>query len=131
MAFAEYTKVPVDKTRSDIEQMMTKAGATHFASFLEPGKAMIGFRLKDRNIRFDLPLPAKISDQQRRSKWRALMLVIKAKVESFESGIETFEEAFLAHIVVGGTGGRTVYEEIKEPLALGYEGKDVPLLPAR
>lgn len=131
MAFAEYTKVPIDKTRADIERMMVKAGATHFASFLEPGKAMIGFRLKDRNIRFDLPLPAKLSDQQRRSKWRALMLVIKAKVESFESWIETFEEAFLAHIVVGGTGGRTVYEEIKEPLALGYEGKDVPLLPAR
>lgn len=129
MVYAVGTKVSIDKTRMEIETTVAKAGATHYGTFSEPGSAMIAFRLKDRNIRFNLPIPAKMNDQAKRSRWRAMLLVIRAKLESVESGIETVEEAFLANIVVGGTGGRTVYEEIKAPIALTYEGKNVPLLP--
>lgn len=128
MAFAQRTKVPIAKTRIEIEDLVTRAGATHFATFNEPEQAMIAFRMKDRNIRFKLPLPKKLNDQAQRSRWRALLLVIKAKLESVEGGIETLEEAFLAHIVT--PGGRTVMEQIKEPLALQYSGQNVPLLPA-
>lgn len=129
MAFAAATKVPIDKTRLEIERTMTRYGATHFATFNEPERAMIAFRIKDRNIRFTLALPAKMSDQVRRSRWRALLLVIKAKLESVDSAIETLEEAFLPHIVM--PSGQTVYEEIKSPIALGYENNsNVPLLPA-
>jgi hypothetical protein len=41
-------------------------------------------------------------------------------LESVESGVETFEEAFLANVVT--PGGGTVYERLQEPLALEYQG---------
>lgn len=128
MAYAAKTKVLPTKTRLEIESLVTKAGATHFGVMNEPDKAFIVFRLKDRNIRFTLPVNPQWAEQQVRSRWRALLLVIKAKLESVESGIETLEEAFLAHVVM--PGGETVYEQIKNPVALNYQGQHVPLLPA-
>ena len=63
-----------------------------------------------RRIRFDLPMnkaPAgdtKADENRRvkyaRARWRALGLCIKAKLESIASGIETLDEAFLAHVVL-------------------------------
>jgi len=48
-----------------------------------------------------------------------MLLVIKAKFESVESGVETFEQAFLANVV---TSSRlTVYERIAEDLAVEYQ----------
>lgn len=41
-----------------------------------------------------------------RQRWRALALVIKAKLEAVASGITEFEQEFLAHIVL--PDGRTV-----------------------
>jgi hypothetical protein len=45
-------------------------------------------------------------EQACRRRWRALALVIKAKLEAAEAGITEFEAAFLAHIVLpdGETG---------------------------
>lgn len=54
---------------------------------------------------------------------------IKAKLESIESGIETFEDAFLAHIMM--PDGATVGEHAKPMIARSYEsGTMQPLLPA-
>lgn len=104
----------------------------------------IMFTLGDRQMKFTVPLVmtydgperggnGRVIDQQawleqrNRQKGRALMLVIKAKLESVESGVETFEQAFLANIVT--LGGQTVYERIREPLRLEYsEGKVQPLM---
>ncbi len=53
--------------------------------------------------------------------------MIKAKLESVESKIETLEEAFLPQTVM--PGGDTVYEQLKEPLRLRYEqNSNIPLL---
>ena len=41
-------------------------------------------------------------ERAERQRWRALLLVLKAKLESVESNIETFENAFLAQIVMPG-----------------------------
>ena len=40
-----------------------------------------------------------------------LLLAIKSKFEVVDTGIETFDEAFLANIV--SAGGQTVYEKIQ------------------
>jgi hypothetical protein len=127
MAFAAYTKVPVEKTRMEIEKLVVGRGARSFATFLESSRGMIAFQLAERNIRFVVPIPPKMKDQEIRSRWRALFLVIKAKLEGIDAGIETIEEAFLAHVVT--PTGRTVMEEIREPLKLQYSGQQVPLLP--
>jgi hypothetical protein len=72
---------------------------------------MVQFRLgkpeKSWVIRFILPLPHE-NPQDQRQRWRALSLVIKAKLESVESGIATIEQEFLANIVT--PGGQTMAE---------------------
>ena len=76
--------------------------------------------------------PAQIEqvwEQECRARWRALLLVIKAKLEAVESGITTFETEFLPCTVL--PGGATVAEEIaprvREMLSTG---SSMPLLPA-
>jgi hypothetical protein len=41
-------------------------------------------------------------EQKQREKWRQLLLVLKAKFTALEEGVETFEQTFLAHVVLGG-----------------------------
>jgi metal-dependent HD superfamily phosphatase/phosphodiesterase len=100
--YASRTSVRVESSRGQIEALAHKAGATSFASGFDTlsGRARIEFEVKNRRVRFELTIKPAASDQFRRSRWRALYLVIKAKLESYESGIETFDEAFLAHVVM-------------------------------
>ena len=130
--FAETTKVPVDRTKAEIEQALKRYGADQFISGWEHGRAMLGFRAQNRMIRFELVLPApdprrqtKI-DQQTRQRWRALLLVIKAKLEAVESNISTFETEFLAHIVL--PNNQTVGQALAPQLAQMYQTKKMPPL---
>lgn len=131
MSFAEKTKVPVEQSRTEIERTLQRYGATRFAYFTETGKAIVVFEAKDRRLRFDLPVPAGEGEKDKQScrqKWRALLLCIKAKLESVTSGIETFEEAFLAHVVM--PDGLTVLQHTHERIQIAYKGGEMtPLLP--
>ncbi|MFP2927852.1 hypothetical protein ACLESO_22180 [Pyxidicoccus sp. 3LG] len=61
--------------------------------------------------------------------WRSLYATLKAKFISLDGKIETFEQAFLAHVVT--PGGRTVGEHVLPALAESYRtGKVQPLLPS-
>src|SRR6476661_5485114 len=51
---------------------------------------------------------------------RALLLVIKAKLEAITAGIATVDEEFLAYIVIPGTTS-TVSERVGRELARAYE----------
>lgn len=151
--FAENTTVPVEKSRAEIEQLIIRYGATHTAFMSAPGRAIICFEAKERRIMFELPLPNRddnefayrkfyngkkrntpeqVSDaweQACRQKWRALALVIKAKLEAVASGITTFEDEFMAHIVM--PDGQTVSTHIKPRIKAAYESNTMqPLLPA-
>jgi hypothetical protein len=131
MTFASKTKVSVDQTRSEIEKTLGRYGADRFAYFKEQGMAIIVFEANERRIRFNLPLPEGTDDkslQEERSKWRSLLLCIKAKLESVESKIETFEDAFLAHVVM--PDGKSVSDHIKPRIAEAYQGnKMLALMP--
>lgn len=148
--FAENTEVSVEKSRAEIERLIVRYGATSTAFMNAPGRAMIAFEANGRRIVFELPLPA-IGDEQFlkdgrgaergpekrylvweracRQKWRALALVIKAKLEAVQSGITTFEDEFLAHIMM--PDGLTVGKHVKPMVAAWYaSGQMRPLLPA-
>ena len=135
--FAENTSVPVERSRAEIERLIIRYGATSTAFMSAPGRAMILFEAKARRVVFELPLPdinekrfqrdgrgslrtpAKRHDaweQACRQRWRALALVIKAKLEAVESEITTFEDEFLAHIMMpdGQTVGAHVKPKIEE-----------------
>lgn len=132
MAYAQDTSVSVEKTRAEIESLLSRSGATRFAYMTEEQRALIGFTLNNRSIKFVLPLPDRKEkrfwqtparrrqrteaeaykdwEQACRSRWRALYLCIKAKLEACAIGITTFDEEFLAHFVL--SNGRTVGESI-------------------
>jgi hypothetical protein len=132
VTYASRTKVPVERTKTEIEQLLARYGADRFAYFTESGKAIIVFEVQNRRVRFDLPFEkdgqSESAQRHRRERWRALLLCVKAKLESVASDIETFEEAFLAHVVM--PDGQTVYQHTApriEQIAKGGELR--PLLP--
>lgn len=129
--FAVDTKVPVQQTRAEIEAALTRFGATSFAYAMREKAATIMFEHQERRIRFDLPLPADTTEAKtakiHRERWRALFLSIKAKLVSVDTDIETFEEAFLAHVVLAD--GSTVGQMARPAIEQQYKtGKMVPLL---
>lgn len=148
--FAEGTEVSVEKSRVEIEQLIVRYGATSTAFMNAPGRSLIMFEAQNRRIVFELPLPdiseerfdrdgrnsirtpdkrLQAWEQACRQRWRALALVIKAKLEAVESGITTFEDEFLAHIMM--PDGRTVGSHVKPTIANWYlSGTMQPLLPA-
>ena len=151
MAYAENTTVDSAKSRAEIERTLERYGATTFMYGSQPEKAVVGFEMNGRNVRFVIPLPARddpkftsykqggsvylraenvqrdLYEKAVRQKWRALALVVKAKLEAVESGISVFEEEFLANIVL--PGGRTVYENTKAGIEQAYQsGRVTPLL---
>lgn len=148
MTYAENTSVPVERSKAEIETTLQRYGACEFVSGWDADKALIGFRCRDKFVRFELPLPKRDDkrfthtparrtlrrpdeayrawEQACRQKWRALALCIKAKLEAVESGITTFEDEFLAHIVMpnGQTIGRWMVPQIEQMV----ESKQMPRL---
>jgi hypothetical protein len=83
-----------------------------------------------RRLPFVLPLPDGDNEKKDRQsvdrKWRALSLAIKSNLESVESHIETFEESFLAHIVM--PDGVTVGKHAHPGIGLAYKAEAMPPL---
>jgi hypothetical protein len=124
MAYAENTSVPVEKSRAEIEKLLSRHKCAKFLAGVdhEEHRATVQFQAHNRIIKFEISLPnpadpkfkkiknsylqrtasgvAKVVEQEERTRWRALLLVIKAKLEAVESGIATFEDEFLAHVLL-------------------------------
>ena len=126
--YAKKTKVPASQTLSEIQAVLKRYGATAFGYANLPGVVMIAFESKGRRLRFKIPVPDENKDPQgHRQRWRAMLLAIKAKLESVASGIESFDEAFMAQIVL--PDGRTMSEYATPQIANAYkDGKMPPLL---
>lgn len=131
--YAARTQVSEEKSRSEIERILSRYGATRFMYGWNQDSAIIAFEAKGRNIRFQLPMPDKkrftvsAYEQNRRQRWRALTLAIKAKLETVESGISTFENEFMAFIVL--PNGMNVSEWLSPQIQEAYQGdKPMPLM---
>ena len=146
--YAAKTDVSSTKSRDEIERILQRYGADQFMYGWQDASAVVAFRANDRRVRFILPLPdrqakefthhdrgprteeaaARLYEQAIRQRWRALALVIKAKLEAVESGISEFEDEFLANIML--PTGETVGEWIRPQVAKSYlTGKMSPMLP--
>ena len=147
--YAANTTVPVERSRGEIERTLQRYGADSFMYGWSQDAAVVQFIADGRQIKFVLPLPdakdpefthhargkrtadaaQKLWEQACRSRWRALALCIKAKLEAVDSGISTFEAEFLAHTVL--PDGSTVGEFIQPQIAQAYaSGKMPSMLPA-
>jgi len=145
--YAAKTEVSSQKSRAEIEHILERYGANSFAYAAQSDKAMIGFEKSGRTVRFIIPLPDRTSrefthhergartetahaalyEQAVKQRWRAMALMVKAKLEGVESGIVTFEQEFLAHTVL--PNGKTVFEETAAGIERAYiEGHVRPLL---
>ncbi len=146
--FAANTTVSVSKSQSEIENILRRYGATGFVSGWDRERAFVAFSKDNRNVKFILRLPSpqaeeftrsrrgkrqpeiilKMWEQSCRQLWRALSLVIKAKLEAVAAGITVFEDEFLAHIIL--PDGSSVGEHARKSIAIAYDsGKMPPLLP--
>lgn len=129
MPYAENTGVPVERSQAEIAKLLAKYNATQFATGWDETRAMLSFVAQGRLVRFLLAMPdhkARNRDQEIRRRWRALVLVVKSKLTAVETGIETFEQAFLPHIVLAD--GKTVSDFLLPQLAEAYERKEMPKL---
>lgn len=147
--YAQGTSVDSSASRAEIERTLTRYGAKSFMYGWEESRAALAFSADGRQVRFILPLPdrhdrrfthtpaknqkrtpeaaEKEYEQACRQSWRALALVVKAKLEAVSAGIVSFEQEFLAHIVL--PNGRTVFEETSAAVEAAYRtGAVKPLL---
>lgn len=133
MAYADKTRVPVSQSRAEIEKILERHKAKQYGTAVDYDLliARVQFKLADRVVRFTIPLPdkKKVGDGVRferaeRQRWRALLLVLKAKLESVENKIEAFEEAFLAQIVM--PDDQTISYHVRPAIADAYKSGKMP-----
>lgn len=144
--YAANTEVSADRSRGEIESTLQRYGADQFMYGWEESRAIVQFRAHGRHIRFILEMPNRDDrefthtpsrgterteaqayaswEQATRQRWRALNLVIKAKLEAVESGIAEFEAEFLANIVL--PNGQTVGGWMLPQVAMVYEEGNMP-----
>lgn len=152
--YARETSVDSATSRAEIERTLDRWGADQFMYGTQPGEAIVGFRIKGRVVRLRLAMPDKNADefrltpsrgfertaeQQRlayeqavRQRWRALALVIKAKLEAVEAGISTVEAEFLADTLLpsGDTVGQWIEPQVREAVGSGVMPSAIPGLPS-
>lgn len=145
--YAAQTEVPADRSRSEIERMLVRYGATAFQYGWEGDRAAVGFRIEGRYVRILMPMPhpsesettdagrmrseaatMRAHEQAVRQRWRALVLIIKAKLEAVTSGISTIEREFMADVVM--PNNQTIGQWLAPQIEAAYtSGKMPPLLP--
>ena len=150
MSYAQATSVPENRTRNDIEDILAQYGADQFIYGWGGNDAVVGFRKNGKMVRFKLAMPTGNEEslkytptgrlrrdgsmdtriaQERRRRWRALLLVIKAKLEAVDTGISSFEEEFLSWILL--PDGSNVAEFMLPQIDQAYKSGKMPkLLPA-
>lgn len=152
MAYAAKTTVDVAKTKQEIEKLLVKNGATGFMIGWVEGNESVAFEMAGLRIRFSFPeiVEASVANdalgrprtsanlaggtikaamqQAHRSRWRELLLLIRAKLVAIESGIVSVEEEFHAHVIL--PTGQTMHEWSAPYLKQAYlAGELPPMLP--
>jgi hypothetical protein len=138
--FARNTRVSVDRSQAELQNILRRYGATQIAfgwGTAQDGSegVLIGFAINKRLIRMKIRFPSKndvaISPAGRRRKsealereyiksilqmWRALVLVVKAKLEAITIGLTTIDDEFLGFMVLpsGQTMGEWAHRELEE-----------------
>ena len=140
MAYAASTEVTVERSRAELERTISRYGADQFMYGWDAEQAVVQFRAQGRHVRFLLPMPSRADfartptgkqksapaaeaawEQACRQRWRALNLVVKAKLEAIEAGISTFDDEFMAQLVLpdGSTVGQFMAPQLEAAYLLG------------
>lgn len=155
-SYAAGTSVPVERTRAEIDTLLSRngAGSTAILNDEEKNLAAIAFTIKGARFRLELPLPSFAETkpaagdeprgwlswtdaarhtwrsnrfhQMRRERWRAVLLLLKSKLEIVRIGLSSVEREFMADMVL--PGGATAYEALSEALRTGLISGEKKLL---
>lgn len=137
----ETTTVPVEKSQGGIRSLLSKFGAQRFAFGEEvddDGGAWAALTFAHHGLQVRIRVPhkkpdaeavatktrrargksynvvyAEFAEQEAKRIWRVMHWNLKARLEAVEEEFETFEEAFLAHIIDPGTN-ETIYEQLRD-----------------
>ncbi len=102
--YAQDTNVPAYKSQAEVRQMLAKMGADQFALMEMDGRVVMRFRVRQTTYQIERPalpdIPKKSVEQRERAAWRALVLLVKAKMVAIDQGITTVEREFFADVVL-------------------------------
>jgi hypothetical protein len=131
-AYASRTKVSPEKSRAEIETILGKYGATQRAIACddERGLAQIAFVVRTQKYRLDVPMPKQDGTERQaqaaRERWRAVVLLLKGKLELVRIGISTVEKEFMADLVL--ENGETMHVALATAIKHGLETGQRPML---
>lgn len=145
--YASSTSVSVEKSQAEIQRILARYGVEDFGVMNRSGVGSVIFQHKGLTVQIDVPLPGrddaefkltekgrdrgeaaalKAWEQACKSRWRALLLAIKAKLEAVETGISTIEREFMPFIVM--PDGRVLAEHVTPKLEAFAESGEMPQL---
>ena len=140
--YAEGTEVTVDKSRAELEALLRKHGASEIGIHMSEAAWTVMYRMHARMLRQAVQYPDKetyrlvepdnrwsrkrsdaqvldLAEKEWRRRWRAAVLILKARLEAVASGDADFETMFLGDILL--PDGSTLSELAKPKLVLAYE----------
>jgi hypothetical protein len=146
--YAAGTDVPQDRSRAELERVLQRYGATGFAyawsTDTTPAATLVEFVVRGRRVRLTVPLPDRSEysstptglrrtdsatdsahAQAVRARWRAVVLIVKAKLEAVDAGVVTFDEEWLPYLVTAG--GQTVAQVLAPQLDAGLSAGHLAL----
>lgn len=147
MAYAEKTTVSEEKSKAEIETLVRSHGASRFMSGFDGDTAMVAFEIGGKRVRMLLSFPAEDDrrfqrdgrgcmrapaqrkaayEQERRQRWRALFITIKAKFAAVEAGITTLEREFFSDLLL--PNNQTMAEYMGPQLDRIYEHGGLPAM---
>lgn len=142
MSYAESTSVSVSRTIGAIQSELQKRGVSEFGYMATESSGGFVFRHNMIPYRFTLRMPrqderrfthtptgmaraksaaGQLYEAESRRLWRALFLVIKAKLVAVEEGIVEFQDEFLAYAQLpdGRTAGEVFASAIEQSALSG------------
>lgn len=150
--YANGTTVSIERTKAELDKLLQDHGATQIGIMTDrtQGFSVLVFSLTGRMVRLEVydgeveehrrtPAGRERDDKamdkawraERRRRWRALLLIVKAKLEVIAAGDSTVDGEFLAHVVLpdGQTVGNMLGPRLDEAYRTGAM-PEFPMLPA-
>lgn len=145
--YAKNTKVSINKSKAEIEGTLERYGAAAFQTGQDKdvGAAWLMFRIEAAVVKIVIQMPefadfaltdtgmersGVVQDDHWkkacRQRWRALALLVKAKLESVDAGISTIEKEFLGDLLL--SSGQTIAQEMAPQIDAAFKNGEMPKL---
>jgi hypothetical protein len=120
--------VPVERSRAEIERTLERYGCDATMIGKDSEKVAVFFRFRGIPCKLEMPRSRDKSEanaaKQDRQAMRILLLLLKAKLEAVEAGIQSFEVEFCGALML--PNGQTMAEHVAPQIANGQMPRALP-----